>query len=95
MAKYILIKDNFVANVIVADADFVKAIEKDYDAVIDWDSHPANPNVGDTATELIKGNWYFKPRFYEVEEDYIDAEEVKPTAAIEAPIEAVEPPAGD
>lgn len=95
MGKYILVKNGLVDNIVLADDNFLETVKNDYDAIIDWDQHPASPNVGDQAVELIKGEWYFKPVYIEPEVDYIDAEVVEPTQAIASPSEAVEPPAGE
>lgn len=87
MAKYVLIKDGKVDNIIVADADFIEIIKDDYDKIIDYDEHPDNFGRDDLVIEHEDGSLSFavNPKSRTSNPVIIDVQEVNKTAEIEAP----------
>jgi hypothetical protein len=70
------IRNGVVANVIIADGDFIKHIEKDFDAVVS----AGNAGIGWTYDEV---NGFQPPA--EHDPDVIEVDEINPTPAITAP----------
>lgn len=86
MGKYILIKNNKVENIIIAEPDYIELVKNNYDLIMDFDEHYQNPNPTDDVHIDDSGNVIFSTVVPEEIVDYIDAEEVEPTLSIDAPV---------